>query len=60
MTLDPAHRVLLGVGVQHLGLLPVVQGVIYQSGQHHVIIEVGGVRVSVKIDGVKKDTEPDD
>ena len=34
VSLDPAHRVLLGVGVQHLGLLPVVQGVVNQGGQH--------------------------
>ena len=51
---------LLWVCVEHLGLLPVIQGVVYQSGQHHVIVKVWGVRVCVKIDRVKEDSEPDD
>ena len=54
------HRVLLGVGVEHLRLLPVVQRVVNQRGQHHVIIEVRGVRVSVEIHRVQEDAEPDD
>ena len=51
---------LLWVCVEHLSLLPVIQGVVYQSGQHHVIVKVWGVRVCVKIDRVKEDSEPDD
>ena len=54
-----AHRVLLGVGVEHLGLLPVVQGVVNKRGQHHVIVEIRGVRVRVKIHGVQEHAESD-
>ena len=59
MTLLFAHRVLLGVGVEHLGLLPVVQGVVNQRGQHHVVVEVRGVWVRVKIHGVQEHAESD-
>ena len=53
------HRVLLRVGVEHLRLLPVVQGVVNQRGQHHVVIEVRSVRVSVKIDRFSQLSEPE-
>ena len=53
------HRVLLGVGVEHLRLLPVVQRVVNQCSQHHVVIKVRGVRVRVEIHRVQQDAEPD-
>ena len=54
----PSYRVLLGVGVEDLRLLPVVQGVVDQGGEDHVVVEVGGVRVRVEVDGVQEDAEP--
>ena len=56
--MDASYRVLLGVGVEDLRLLPVVQGVVDQGGEDHVVVEVGGVRVRVEVDGVQEDAEP--
>ena len=53
-----SYRVLLGIGVEDLRLLPVVQGVVDQGGEDHVVVKVGGVRVRVKVDGVQEDAEP--
>ena len=48
----------LGVGVEDLRLLPGLQGVVDQGGQHHVVVEVGVVRVLVKVDRVEEDPQP--
>ena len=52
------NRMFLGVGVEDLRLLPGLQGVVDQSGQHHVVVEVGVVRVLVQVDRVEEDPQP--
>ena len=51
------YRVFLGVSVEDLRLLPGVQGVVDQGGQHHVVVEVGAVGVLVQVDRVQEDPQ---
>ena len=57
INLIPPYRVFLRIGVENLGLLPGVQSVVYQGGQHHVVVEVGAVRVLVQVDGMEQDPQ---
>ena len=45
---------LLRVGVEDLGLLPGVERVVDEGGQHHVVVEVGAVGLLVQVDRVQQ------
>ena len=47
----------LGVSVEDLRLLPGVQGVVDQGGQHHVVVEVRAGGVLVQVDRVQEDPQ---
>ena len=44
----------LRIGVENLGLLPGVQRVVDQGGEHHVVVEVGAVGLLVQVDRVQQ------
>ena len=54
INLIPPYRVFLRIGIENLGLLPGVQRVVDQGGEHHVVVEVGAVGLLVQVDRVQQ------
>ena len=48
---------ILGVSVENLSILPVSKSIVNQSCEDHIVVEVWRLRIFIKVDRMKEDTE---